>query len=135
MRLHHLANVERLKTFEQAVPDDGDKSWRGNDLRKLHEAVRHFAACGGPQSSPPSQAGKAQVPQQSSGPVGPPLATKNVPPIVGQQKTCAGAHEKIFDVDVVETTGVDIGMGMTFAAWATSGGSPACVRTGSLAGW
>jgi nitrite reductase (NO-forming) len=82
-----------------------------------------LAACGSPQS-PPSQTGQAEAPPQSAGPIGPPLATKNMPPIVGQQKTCAGPHEKIFDVDVVETTGVEIGMGMTFAAWAYNGRLP-----------
>ena len=44
MSLHHFANVERLETFEQAVPDDGDKPRRGNDLRKVRESFRHFAA-------------------------------------------------------------------------------------------
>ena len=44
MCLHHLANVERLETFEQAVPDDGDETRRGNDLRKVREPFRHFAA-------------------------------------------------------------------------------------------
>ena len=83
-----------------------------------------LAACGGLQSSPASQTGQAQATQQGAGPIGPPLATKNMPPIVGQQKTCAGAHEKIFDVDVVETTGVEIGMGMTFAAWTYNGRLP-----------
>src|SRR5262245_25263275 len=53
MCLHQLANVERLETFEQAVPDDGDKSWCGNDLRKLREAFRHFAARGSPLQQRP----------------------------------------------------------------------------------
>jgi nitrite reductase (NO-forming) len=47
-----------------------------------------------------------------------------MPPVAGQQKTCAGPGEKTFDVDVVETTGVEIGMGMTFAAWAYNGRVP-----------
>ena len=60
-----------------------------------------------------------------AGPIGPPLATRNMPAIVGQQKTCAGPREKTFDLDVVETTGVDLGMGMTFAAWTYNGHIPA----------
>ncbi len=79
--------------------------------------------CGTPPSSMPPQAGQPQAPQRA-GSIGSPLATKNVPPVVGQQKTCAGPHEKVFDVDVVETAGVDIGMGMTFAAWAYNGRLP-----------
>jgi len=47
-----------------------------------------------------------------------------MPAVVGQQKTCAGPHEKIFDVDVIETPGVEIGMGMTFAAWTYNGHLP-----------
>ena len=73
-------------------------------LRLIHCAVLplELAACGGPQSPPSSQTGQAQAqaPPQSAGPIGPPLATRNMPSIVGQQKTCEGAHEKIFDVDV-----------------------------------
>jgi hypothetical protein len=45
-----------------------------------------------------------------------PLATRNMPPVAGQQKTCSGPRQKTFDLDVVETTSVDLGMGMTFAA-------------------
>ena len=55
---------------------------------------------------------------------GPPLATRNMPPVVGQQKTCAAARDKTIDVDVVETTGVDLGMGLTFAAWTYNGRLP-----------
>jgi nitrite reductase (NO-forming) len=47
-----------------------------------------------------------------------------MPAVVGRQKTCAGPHEKSFDVDVIETPGVEIGMGMTFAAWAYNGHVP-----------
>lgn len=54
----------------------------------------------------------------------PPLATKNMPPVAGQQQTCAGPREKTFDLDVIETTGVDLGMGTTFAAWAYNGRIP-----------
>jgi len=66
-----------------------------------------LAACGGRQ-----------------GTVGPPLATKNMPAVAGQQATCAGARDKTFNLDVVETTGVDLGMGMTFAAWTYNGRVP-----------
>ena len=45
-------------------------------------------------------------------------------PVAGQQKTCAGPHQKTFDLDVVETTGVDLGMGITFAAWTYNGRIP-----------
>ncbi len=47
-----------------------------------------------------------------------------MPPVAGQQKTCAGPHEKTFDLDVIETKGIDIGMGTTFAAWAYNGRLP-----------
>lgn len=53
-----------------------------------------------------------------------PLATRNMAPVAGQQKTCAGPREKTFDVDVIETEGVDLGMGMTFAAWTYDGRVP-----------
>ena len=45
-------------------------------------------------------------------------------PIAGQQKTCAGPRQKTFDLDVIETTGVDLGLGTTFAAWAYNGRIP-----------
>lgn len=77
-------------------------------------------ACGGPQPAPTSQSG--QPPQATS--VGSALSTKNMPPIAGQQRTCAGPHDKTFDIDVVETTGIDLGMGTTFAAWAYNGRIP-----------
>lgn len=53
-----------------------------------------------------------------------PLATRNMPAIAGQEKTCAGPREKSFDLDVVETSGVEIGMGMRFAAWTYDGRLP-----------
>jgi FtsP/CotA-like multicopper oxidase with cupredoxin domain len=77
-----------------------------------------MVACGGSQPRTTSQAG--QPPQAA----GPPLSTKNMPAIAGQQKTCAGPRNKTFDVDVVETTGIDLGMGITFAAWAYNGHLP-----------
>ena len=80
-----------------------------------------LAACGGQQPASTSQAGQ---PQPASGAAGPPLATKNMPSVAGQQQTCAGPHEKTFDIDVIETTGVDLGMGTTFAAWAYNGRIP-----------
>jgi nitrite reductase (NO-forming) len=83
-----------------------------------------LAACGGRQPASTSQAGQAPLTPQSAATAGPPLATKNMPPVAGQQKTCAGPREKIFDIDVIETTGVDLGMGFTFAAWAYNGRIP-----------
>jgi nitrite reductase (NO-forming) len=55
---------------------------------------------------------------------GSPLATRNVSAVAGQQKTCAGPRQKTFDLDVVETAGVELGMGMTFAAWTYNGRIP-----------
>ena len=52
------------------------------------------------------------------------LSSKNVPAPAGQQATCAGPREKTIDLDVVETTGVELGMGMTFAAWTYNGRIP-----------
>jgi nitrite reductase (NO-forming) len=60
----------------------------------------------------------------AAGSPGPPLATKNVPAIAGQRQTCAGPRHKTFDLDVIETNGVDIGMGMKFAAWTYNGRLP-----------
>ena len=67
---------------------------------------------------------QGQPQQQNAATAGPPLATRNMPPVVGQQKTCAAARDKTIDVDVVETTGVDLGMGLTFAAWTYNGRLP-----------
>jgi nitrite reductase (NO-forming) len=83
-----------------------------------------LAACGGRQPTSTSQAGQVPLAPQSAATAGPPLATKNMPPVAGQQNTCAGPREKTFDIDVIETTGVDIGMGFTFAAWAYNGRIP-----------
>ena len=52
-----------------------------------------------------------------------PLTTKNMEAVKGQQATCAGPREKTFNLDVIETT-VDIGMGLTFAAWTYNGRIP-----------
>lgn len=83
-----------------------------------------LAACGSrePASAPP--AGPAQGAGTPIGTAGPPLATRNMPAIAGQQKTCAGPRDKTFDLDVIETTGVDLGMGMSFAAWTYNGRIP-----------
>jgi nitrite reductase (NO-forming) len=64
------------------------------------------------------------VPAETDRTTGGPLSTRNMPPVVGQQKTCAGPREKSFDLDVVETTGIDIGLGMRFAAWTYDGRLP-----------
>jgi len=74
-------------------------------------------ACGNPSSQAPT----ASAPSLASGPA---LSTMNMIPPAGQQATCAGARHKTFDLDVIETTGVDIGMGMTFAAWTYNGHVP-----------
>ncbi len=83
-----------------------------------------LVGCGGRQPTSTSQAGQAAPTPQSAATAGPPLATKNMPAVAGQQKTCAGPREKTFDIDVIETTGVDLGMGFTFAAWAYNGRIP-----------
>lgn len=75
-------------------------------------------ACSGP---PPST---SQAPAPAAGTPGTPLSTMNMPAIAGQQKTCAGPRDKTFDLDVIETAGVDLGMGMTFAAWTYNGRIP-----------
>ena len=68
--------------------------------------------------------GRGLVAPQNRATAGPPLATRNMPAIVGQQKTCAAPREKTIDVNVVETTGVDLGMGLRFAAWTYNGRIP-----------
>jgi nitrite reductase (NO-forming) len=83
-----------------------------------------LAACGGRQSASPPQAGQAPVAQQAATTAGPPLTTRNMAAVAGQQTTCAGPREKTVDLDVIETTGVELGMGMTFAAWAYNGRIP-----------
>ena len=76
-----------------------------------------LVSCAAPQPAgtpPPGQAQRSAAP----------LATKNVPSIAGQQKTCGGPRQKTFDLDVIETSGIDLGMGTTFAAWAYNGRIP-----------
>jgi len=75
-----------------------------------------LVACGGPAS----RSGAASP----AGAAGPPLTTRNMPAVAGQQKTCAGPRDKNFDLDVIETTGVELGMGFTFAAWTYNGHVP-----------
>jgi nitrite reductase (NO-forming) len=53
-----------------------------------------------------------------------PLRTPSMPPVAGQQQTCAGPHEKTVDFNVVETSGLDLGMGTRFAAWTYNGRLP-----------
>lgn len=71
----------------------------------------------GCQRSPGSPAASSQAAR-------PALSTRNMPPVGGQQKACAGPREKTFEVDVVETDGVDLGMGLRFNAWAYNGHLP-----------
>lgn len=63
-------------------------------------------------------------PAASVGSAGPSLATKNMAAIAGQDKTCAGPREKTFDLNVIETEAVDLGMGVRFAAWTYDGRIP-----------
>ena len=74
-------------------------------------------ACASPP--PPAVAEAAADAAAGTAPLaaGDPLSTTNAPAIAGQQRTCAGPREKTFDLDVIETTGVELGMGMTFSAW------------------
>jgi hypothetical protein len=76
-----------------------------------------FVSCSNspPQSAP--QAGQA-------GHTGGVLATKNMPPVAGQRVTCAGSRQKTFELDVIESAGIDLGMGTTFAAWTYDGRIP-----------
>lgn len=86
-----------------------------------------LAACSNPQpdaTSPAAQPTGAQQTAGAAGPAGPPLTTKNMAAVAGQQKTCAGPREKSFDLDVIETTGVELGQGTTFAAWTYNGRIP-----------
>lgn len=52
-----------------------------------------------------------------------PLTTRDMDPLIGQEATCNGPSEKTFDIDVIETT-VEIGTGITFAAWTYDGRIP-----------
>ena len=72
-----------------------------------------IASCGGRQQG-------AAAPGTGGGP----LATKNMPAIAGQEKTCGGPRDKHFALDVVETPTVDLGMSTTFAAWTYNGKLP-----------
>lgn len=53
-----------------------------------------------------------------------PLATRNMPAVAGQEKTCGGPRQKTFTLNVVETHGVDLGMATTFDAWTYDGKLP-----------
>ena len=55
---------------------------------------------------------------------GGPLSTRAMDPIAGQQKTCDGPREKRFELDAIETAGIDLGMGTRFAAWTYNGRLP-----------
>lgn len=81
-------------------------------------------ACGGgvPRSDAPSTAGARAA--ERAGTPGPPLATRNMTAVNGQQKTCAAPRDKRFDLDVIETESIDLGMGTTFSAWTYDGRLP-----------
>lgn len=87
-----------------------------------------LSACGGRTTSAGTEAPAAAASPAAQAPPaaasGGSLSTANVPGITGQQRTCAGPREKTFDIDVIETTGIDLGMGMTFAAWTYNGRIP-----------
>ena len=85
--------------------------------------VGTLCACGGPPGAVEAPAKGALSAPGSAGPAGS-LQTRNMPPVAGQQKTCAGPAEKAFDLDVIETSGVELGMGMTFVAWTYNGHVP-----------
>jgi nitrite reductase (NO-forming) len=74
-----------------------------------------LVACGGRDAGGPSG-----TPSASTGP----LTTKNMPAVAGQQKTCGAPREKRFELDVIETPSVDLGMSTTFAAWTYNGKLP-----------
>jgi nitrite reductase (NO-forming) len=74
-------------------------------------AALAIAACRGREGAGPGSAGG-------------PLATKNMPAIAGQAKTCSGPRDKRFELDVIETPSVDLGMSTTFAAWTYDGKLP-----------
>ena len=80
------------------------------------------AACTGAQEPAPESASRPVV-QQANGAGGPPLTTRNIEAVKGQQATCSGPREKTFDIDVIETT-VELGMGTSFAAWTYNGRIP-----------
>src|SRR6185437_9169212 len=58
--LHHFANVERLETFEQSVPDNRDQARRRNNLRKIHETLRNFTARRGTSKERPNSGNNAR---------------------------------------------------------------------------
>jgi nitrite reductase (NO-forming) len=74
-------------------------------------ATLAIAACRGREGAGPGSAGG-------------PLATKNMPAIAGQATTCSGPRDKRFELDVIETPSVDLGMSTTFAAWTYDGKLP-----------
>ena len=59
------------------------------------------AACGGQPSASRFQA-TPQAPPPAAATAGSPLTTKNMPSVVGPEKTCVGPRAKTFDIDVIE---------------------------------
>ena len=76
-----------------------------------------LAACAGDSSAPvaPGAASSQSVE---------PLSTRNVGPVAGQRATCEGPRDKTFDLDVIETDGIELGLNTTFAAWTYDGRIP-----------
>ena len=58
------------------------------------------AACGGQPSASRFQATPQAPPTGAT--AGSPLTTKNMPSVVGPEKTCVGPRAKTFDIDVIE---------------------------------
>jgi nitrite reductase (NO-forming) len=81
--------------------------------------------CGGqqPAGSKPETPVPGEPAQAPPGADRSPLTTRNMEPVKGQQATCAGPREKVFNINVIETT-VDLGLGTTFAAWTYDGRIP-----------
>lgn len=85
-----------------------------------------LAACVAQRPAAPG-AGGAETSARSAdseGSGGPPLSTRNMEPLKGQSATCTGPRDKTFDLDVIETDGVDLGAGIRFAAWTYDGRIP-----------
>lgn len=81
-----------------------------------------LAACGGQPESAPTTAEPSGASPGAS--VGGPLSTQSMDAVQGQQATCAEPRDKVFDLDVIETSGVDLGLGTSFAAWTYDGRIP-----------
>jgi nitrite reductase (NO-forming) len=83
------------------------------------------SGCSGPEQPSVTAAGGQGAQIQPAGTAsGAALTTRNMKAVNGQQATCRGPAEKTFNIDVTEQT-VELGMGMSFAAWTYDGRIPA----------